>query len=188
MKLKLRDILLMLLRASKNKISGKTKIQKLCYLLSIKTQKEREFQFQAHYYGPYSPAVDFSLSELVGIGFVEEKKSLWAIDNRGFEVVGYDYELTNDGETIADLSKQSDNETYKKIENLVKSLNELGNPDYMQLSAASKAYFILKKEGKEMTSDEIKQKAKDFNWDLTTTDINKAVEILVKLKMIKKQS
>jgi hypothetical protein len=58
----------------------------------------------------------------------------------------------------------------------------------MQLSMASKAYFILQREGKEMTSEEIRQKAKNFNWDLSTTDIDKAVEILEQLNMIKEQN
>jgi len=188
MKIKLRDILLMLLKASGDKIYGKTKIQKICYLLSIKIQKEEDFQFQAHYYGPYSPTIDYSLSELVGIGFVEEKKSPWAVDIRGFEAVRYEYELTKDGKEIANLLEQKEGETYRKIQNFVKILKELGDPDYMQLSMASKAYFILQREGKEMTSEEIRQKAKNFNWDLSTTDIDKAVEILEQLNMIKEQN
>ncbi len=181
MRLKLRDILLMLLKASGEKVSGKTKIQKECYLLSILIQKD--FQFQAHYYGPYSPAVDYALSELVGIGFVKERKSLWAVDSRGFEAVLYDYELTDEGKAMATLLKQKASGVYKKTENLVKSLEKLGNPSYLQLSVASKAYFILKREGKEMASTEIKQKAKDFNWNLKESDINKAVKILERLDL-----
>ncbi|MCK4404005.1 MAG: hypothetical protein KAW02_02840 [candidate division Zixibacteria bacterium] len=185
MKLKLRDILLMLLKASGERISGKTKIQKECYLLSQKLHKN--FQFRAHYYGPYSPVVNDSLSELVGIGFVEEKKLPWGVDNKGFEAVRYDYELTKEGKEMANLLKRADRQTYRQIKNLVKTLEQLNDPDYMQLSAASKAYFILRNEGKKMTSEEIKQKAKDFNWNLKGSDIHKAVEILEQLAMIRDQ-
>lgn len=185
MNIKLRDILLMLLKASDDKIYGKTKIQKICYLLSIKIQKEEDFQFQANYYGPYSPAVDYSQSELVGIGFVKEERLPWGMDNRGFEAVRYDYELTNDGKEMAKILEKTNTKIYKEIENLVKTLKELGDPDYMQLSAASKAYFILKREGKKMTSEEIRQKAVDFNWNLTGSDINKAIKILEQLQLIK---
>jgi uncharacterized protein YwgA len=184
MNLKPRDILLMLFRASGNTISGKTKIQKECYLLSIRLQKD--FNFRAYYYGPYSSTVDDSLSELVGVGFVEEKKLPWGVDGFGFEAVKYEYLLTEDGKIVADLLKRTDIKSYKEIEGFVKTLKDLGDPDYMILSVASKAYFILDKEDKVMTLGEIKQKAKKFNWNLTTSDIDKAVEILKKLKMVKK--
>jgi uncharacterized protein YwgA len=183
MKLKLRDILIMLLKAAGNSVSGKTKIQKECYLLSIKLKED--YQFRAHYYGPYSSAVDYSLSELVGIGFVEEKKLPWGINNKGFEVVRYDYELTNGGKEIANLLKHRSSSTYNKIEKFVKTLKDLGDPDYMQLSAASKAFYILRGEGKEMTPGEIRKKATDFNWNPTASDINKAVKILEQLHLIK---
>lgn len=184
--MKVRDTLLMLLRASNNSISGKTKIHKECYLLSRKMKRIQQLFFKPYYYGPYSPSVDYTLSELVSIGFVNERKLPWDVDNRGFEKVLFEYTLTSEGERMADILKSRYNRKYGQIINFVKTLKDnLGDPSYIDLAAASKAYFILSKEGKTMTPYEIKQKAKDFNWSLT--NINNAERILEELDLIQKK-
>lgn len=178
--MKPRDVLLMLLDAWGGRLSGKTKIHKLTYLLSLKIQED--LNFKAYYYGPFSSVVEYSLSELISIGFVEEKKSLWGVDKWGFEAVRYDYELTKEGKEIANLLTKKNKELYKAIKSFVKTMNDLGDPNYMDLAAASKAYFILRKEGKSMTPLQIKEKAKAFQWSLP--DIDKPEKILEKLGLV----
>lgn len=184
MSTKVRDIILMLFKASDYRISGKTKIQKQCYFLSIKINED--MQFQPHYYGPFSPIVDDALNELIGIGFIEQTKIHWSINNMGFEKILYDYELTEGGKQIATILATNDTITYKKIDNFIKTLKELEDLNYMQLSVAAKAYFILKAEGKNMTFDEITKKSEQFNWHLSSKDIEKSVELLGKLKLATK--
>jgi uncharacterized protein YwgA len=50
--MKIRDMLLIILGSTGGAIESKTKIQKLCYFLSVFL--EEDFGFKAHYYGPYS--------------------------------------------------------------------------------------------------------------------------------------
>lgn len=179
--MRMRHLVLMLLKASPNgKIISKTKLQKEMYFLSLLMKKD--FGFKAHYFGPYSPYVEGGTDELVGAGFVDMKRESFGITNRGFEVRRYDFSITESGAKLASyLAKENPNE-YRTIENLV---GKIGNTDYLNLSIAAKTYFILNKQGSSMTTEEISLKARNFDWNIGSGDIEAAVEILRKLNLVK---
>ncbi len=179
--LALNDVILLIISDLGGEIQSKTKLQKLCYFHSIKTGKD--LGFRAHYYGPYSPLVEKKLDELEGIGLIEKKtQSFGEIYRNGFGVVRYDYKMTKYGQEV--VSAIGSNQEKELLTKFLKKIKELGNPDYLELSLAAKTYFILKKEGKPLTYESIREKAKIVDWEINEKDINKATKLLEKLKLI----
>ena len=183
--MKVRHLIMMLLLASEdNKISTKTKIQKEMYFLSLLLQEE--MSFRAHYYGPFSSEVEEGLDELVGVGFVNERRETLGVDNNlGFEIIRYEFSLTNEGKKFAETLKSNNPRIYEKIKDFTEKLKNIGDPNYMDLSIAAKAYFILHKNQAPMTPEQIDQEAKKFGWEIKKDNIHKAIEILKELGFVK---
>jgi len=181
--MKMRHLVLMLLEASGGSINSKTKIQKEMYFLSL--LMDQDFGFKAHYYGPYSPEVEEGLDELIGAGFVDMRREGFGAVSRGFEVQKYDFFLTDIGKEMASYLIEEYADKYSKIKGLVEKLKEIGELDYLNLSIAAKAYFVLDKKGSPMGRKEIIKKAKKFDWNISSDDINSAVKILEKLNLVK---
>ncbi|RKY88529.1 hypothetical protein DRQ09_02740 [candidate division KSB1 bacterium] len=174
----------MLLNKENGKIDSKTKLQKEIYFISLLLK--RDIEFKAHYYGPYSIEVETALDELIGAGFVNVKRDIWGIDTRyGFEAKKYEFFLTNSGEKLAKIITDENPNDYETIEKFVDNLKKIENLNYLTLSIAAKAYFILSKESKSMTVNQIIEKASRFGWNINRRDIDIAVNILKELKFIK---
>jgi uncharacterized protein len=180
----IRHLILMTLKASGDKIVGKTMIQKQIYFLSLLLNEN--LGFKPHYYGPYSSEVEQALDELIGAGFIDMTRSIFGVDtNTGFEFKRYDFALTKNGKNLAEIVKAENAKTHKKIDEFVKKIEE-NKTDYLSLSIAAKAYFVLNKEGKPMNKDAIREKANLFGWNVTDVDIDNAITILRQLKLIRK--
>lgn len=176
--MKIRDALVVILGSVGGTIESKTKIQKLCYFLSIFLGKD--FGFKAHYYGPYSQQVENALDELRGMGFVSAERVSFGAVSGGFEVIRFDYSLTSDGKAIYHELKGT-----SEAKNMIEQLRKMKDFDYVKLSIAAKAYYILKQEGKSMNADKIREKSKNFNWNITDKDINSAIDFLKGLNLVK---
>ena len=174
----IRDALIIILGALGGKVQSKTKIQKLCYFLSVIFGYD--YGFKAHYYGPYSQQVENALDDLLGIGFVTSARESFGASAGGFEVVRYDYTLTKDGESIYEDLKNLPEAG--KISDLIAKMKDF---DYVKLSIAAKSHYILKQEGKPMNADKIREKSKNFNWNITDKDINSAIDFLKGLNLAK---
>lgn len=176
--MRIRDSLIIILGALGGKVQSKTKLQKLCYFLSV--MFEFDYGFKAHYYGPYSQQVENALDDLLGIGFVVASRESFGASAGGFEVVRYDYSLTKDGESIyEDLKK------LPEAGKIADSLSKMKDFDYLKLSIAAKSFFILKNESKPMNAEKIREKALSFNWNITDTDINTAIDFLKDMSLAK---
>jgi len=183
--MKARHLILMVLNAWGGKIESKTKLHKIIYFISLLLGKD--LKFQAHYYGPYSLEVEQGIDELVGAGFLNVKRDVLGINIKfGFEAKRYEFSLTKSGKKLAKTLKKENPDDSKTIRKFVKKLKEIGDPDYLSLSIAAKAYFILDKEEKAMTKDDIMTKASNFGWKVGEEDINVAVEILSELDFVEK--
>lgn len=171
----IRHILLYLIDISGKKITSKTKIQKQMYFLSI--VMKTDFHFKAHYYGPYSPAVDDAIDELIGAGYIDVTTSIFGIDyDRGFEVKRYEYSLTESGKKL--LSELGDNGDKQTVRDFLGKLNTLGDPGYLELSIAAKVNFINSMRGSILSATVIKEEAKSLGWRLKKEDITNASNIL----------
>lgn len=183
--MKARHLILMLLKASKDKIESKTKLQKAIYFISLLLKSD--LGFKAHYYGPYSAIVGQGLDELVGAGFVNERRDVFGIDaSRGFELKRCEFSLTESGRKLAEILAKENPEEYRTISTFVEKLKETGNPNYLTMSIAAKTYFILDREGRTLTKEQIRSKAKELGWAVGEDDIGNAIEILKKLNFVKK--
>ena len=69
-------------------VDGRTKMQKLFYLLRHKYKKIIPFEYSRHFYGPFSSSLHETILSLVRKNLIEE---------RSFLNVGYSYSLTNLG-------------------------------------------------------------------------------------------
>jgi uncharacterized protein YwgA len=183
--MKARHLILMLLEASGGRIESKTKLQKQIYFISLLLDKD--LGFKAHYYGPYSVKVEEGLDELIGAGFVDMKRNVFGIDmERGFEVKRYEFYLTESGQKFAKILSEENLSEYRQIQEFINCLKDIGELDYLSLSLAAKAYFILSKENRPMNKEELIRKSREFGWNVSKEDINKAIEILTNLNFVQK--
>lgn len=174
----IRDALIIIFGSLGGRVQSKTKVQKLCYFLSVIFGLD--FGFKAHYYGPYSQQVENALDDLLGIGFVEAKRERFGAGAGGFEVVRFDYSLTSDGKAIYQELKGT-----PEAKKMIEQLKKMKDFDYVKLSIAAKSYYILKQDDKPMNADKIREKSKNFNWNITDKDINSAIDFLKGLHLVK---
>jgi uncharacterized protein len=171
-------LLLQLLAESDGHIESKTKIQKEMYFLSKRLRAD--FGFRPHYYGPYSPEVDKSLDELSGAGFIQVHANSLGVDfNRGFEILRYDFLLTESGKGL--LQEIGDSQEKIEVHSFIADLKRIGDPDYLDLSIAAKVLFIKDTNKATLSEKEIKNTAQKFGWNLNNNDIDKAPKILTAL-------
>lgn len=164
-------------------VRGRTLLQKRGYFVSLLAGLASELGYQAHYYGPYSAVLDGTLTEMKNLGFVEEGTTGFGIVSGGFEMRRYDYSLTEDGEKV--LKPFLDTKEYALVADAVHKIRDAGDPDYMELSIAAKAYFILRKQNKGMTSAEMLKEAEKFNWNIPEQSFGRAASFLSTLGLTK---
>src|SRR5260370_26318804 len=109
-------------------------------------------------------------------GFIEEGTTGFGVVSGGFEMRRYDYSLTEDGEKV--LQPFSKSAEYRAIEAAVRKIQEAGDPDYVELSIAAKAFFILQKQQKGMTAAELMKEATKFNSNIPEHSLGRAVAFL----------
>ena len=177
--------LLLLLDAWGGLIAGRTTLQKRIYFLG--ELLDQDFGFGPHYYGPYSPQIESAMGQLVGMGLVREVSNAYGgTGQTAFERRRYDYQLTEDGKTIIDeIRKDSPDD----IGGIVKSLDRIkaaDDLDYMTLSIAAKAHYILKAEGVPMHPDDVVKHAAKFGWDVEEKQLDGAAVFLQQLRLIQR--
>ncbi len=184
------DFVLLLLDAWGGSTSGRTLLQKRAYFVSIlRKESLAPVDFDAHYYGPYSAAIDASVGELKSMGFLDEAAmEFGTFGPSGFEIKRYDYRLTDDGRKVADSLKRTHKHESEVIRETVQRIREAGDPDYSRLSVAAKAYFILAKKGLAMDRAQILRQAKSFAWNIDDESLEKAVAFLEALGLVTQQT
>jgi uncharacterized protein YwgA len=175
--------LLSVISACGGRVCGRTLLQKKSYFIGLLTRVPVHLGYQAHYYGPYSPVVDGTLTQMKNLGFVEEASTGFGIVSGGFEVRRYDYSLTEDGKKV--LKPVLEGSEYKAIQEAVNKIREAGEPDYVELSIAAKAFYILSGRQKGMSSAELLREAKRFNWNISEKSLRRAVDFLKRVGLAK---
>jgi uncharacterized protein YwgA len=177
------DFVLYLVHASGGNIQGRTLLQKRSFFVGELCHID--LGFDAHYYGPYSAEVDNAVGELKSLGFIDEANIGFGVARGGFEMKRYDYRLTHDGTEVVEFLKRSHAEDYKSISQSVQRIADAGNPDYVELSIAAKAYFILTKRRKPMSRAELVREAQKFDWIIDAVSLDRAVTFLEQLGLAK---
>jgi len=183
--MQIRDFLVLCYGALGGSISGKTKLQKMAYFLSLLT--DFEAGYKPHYYGPYSAAVADANLELKALGFISEMNTTYGYDHRGFERARYDYDLTEDGASLLEKKKKEFALQWDRLNSCAQSINFTIDKNYMTLSIAAKTYYILSKSGeKELSYDSIRKSAGSLGWDVNEKEIDQAVQLLEQMNIARR--
>ncbi len=173
------DFVHLALFAMDGKIQGKTKLQKTVYFLGVLTGQLDSLGYRAHYYGPYSGVVRDATNRLRALGFIAQNSvPFGSRDPQGFEMARHDFELTQDGRSIAEQKATTMPAEWAKIQEATETLKKAGDRDYMFMSVAAKTFFIVTGKGGRSTIGEIEAAAKDLGWNPSVDDIKKAAEYL----------
>jgi uncharacterized protein YwgA len=179
------DFLLCVIDAKGEHIRGRTLLQKTCYFVLILLGRLKESDFKAHFYGPYSPALDETLNEMVSLAFIQQRQvGFGAADSSGFEIRRNDFELTEAGKEIAALIKNNNPAESTEIQNCVRKIREAGDPNYLELSIAAKVYFIVSSRDERLTKQSIVRYAQSLGWSIEHDSIDKAVSFLQRLDLV----
>lgn len=170
------QFLLSLVHASGGRVRGRTMLQKKGFFVLVLTRLPVHLAYQAHYYGPYSATLDGTLTQLKNLGFIEEATTGFGVVSGGFEMRRYDYCLTNDGRAI--LEPLTPTAEYKAIAEAIKKIQEAGDPDYIELSVAAKAFYILRRKGKGMSVSDLQREAEKFNWSIPEQSLHRSIQFL----------
>jgi uncharacterized protein YwgA len=164
-------------------IKGKTKLQKRGYFLSLLL--ERDLGYLPHYYGPFSPTMDSALGDLKALGFVEERIDRFGVvGDQGFEIKRFDYVLTEDGKTVLNALKKKKKDDHGSASETLAKITD-NEPNYMVQSIAAKAIFILKKQNQPMNPKQIRTEAQKFDWEFSPDSLDKAVEYLREMCLVR---
>lgn len=177
------EFLLCVIEASGGRIQGRTLLQKRAFFLAELTGIDAGLRFDAHYYGPYSATVEGTVTQLKNLGFVQESNTGFGILKGGFEVKRYDYSLTEDGKVLVELLRETPE--YFALEAGMRKMADAGDPNYLELSIAAKAYFLLKKKRGKMGVSELLTEAEKYNWTISPESIRRAVDFLKALGVAK---
>jgi uncharacterized protein YwgA len=177
-----RDVLLLAYRAFDGNMRGKTLLQKRVYFLSVVL--DMGLGYDAHYYGPYSEDVSSANSELKSLGYISESSSSWGFDQRGFELARYDFKLTDTGEKIAERKAERHSDLWQRLSAAAAVLKKAGNLDYMELSIAAKAYFVLIRLNGRADMEDIAGMLPKFGWSVSKQQLENAAEFLAKANLV----
>lgn len=117
---------------SDSSIRGRTRFQKIVFLLKEKYGISFDFEFKPYYYGPYSEELSDTLSLLTALKFVEEDA-----EYLGMGITRYDYQLTQRGKRYFEAAQRDAREGTRRI------IKKLGK-DIMRVSLLPTPELISK--------------------------------------------
>jgi uncharacterized protein YwgA len=175
-----RQVVLLVVNDVGHRRNGKTFIQKVCFFVGKRTG--HTLGFGPHFFGPYSDDVAGDLAFLVGGGLVTESRhGRGVIGDVGWEVAHVDYRLTDKGqEAVRFLDAKYPTES-AQVRSAIRQVLGAGSLDYIELSVAAKAAWILEEKGKSLNLDNIANVAGRFRSPVSPSQVERATEFLRKL-------
>lgn len=175
------DFVQLALLACGGEIKGSTKLQKTMYFLGLLTGFIDDLDYQPHLYGPHSFEVADAISTLQGIGFASSSVgSMGSVDPQGFEIRRFDYHLTEEGRRAAERKARTYPELWQKLQEGVEHLRLAGNLEYVPLSIAAKASFLVRQR---LAAADDQELAKVFGWPVALEQIRAGLEYLRRLNL-----
>lgn len=179
------DFVHLSLLALGGRIRGKTKLQKMVYLLGIITGNLDELGYRPHFYGPYSADVADAVDRLKSLGFVDESVAgSGGFDQSGFEVARHDFRVNAVGRRIAEAKSHRYTAMWRRLTRAAELLRKAGEQDYEKLSIAAKAFFMLGEKQGKATSAELAELAPKFGWSVKPEQIQDAAQYLQRLGLV----
>lgn len=179
MNLQPRSIILLAIDAFGGRICGKTLLQKRLYFTEILLNESLGLDFEAHYYGPYSACVNSELATLKLQDQLREEAATYGCStSSGFEMRRYSYELTAAGRASVEWLRNNYTEECERIASAAKRVVEAGDLDYMDLSFAAKAHWVLRRASTAMSDADIAREATRFGWQVQPDQIKRGVQFL----------
>jgi uncharacterized protein YwgA len=177
-------LILVLIDAAGGHLRGKTLLQKRAFFLCQGFECDEDYH--AHYYGPYSARIDNTLGQLKAVGFVEERsQGFGLLDRVGFEWRRYEFALTQDGRQVLSAYEKQAPDLVNRMRKYLQQMEQAGdNGDYVTLSIAAKVFYILRTQQKPMTDSEILSTAKQFGWDISAEQIDRASKFLERMQLV----
>ena len=181
--LQLDNALMLILRANRNEIDGRTTLQKLMYLCSQRVQVEGTEDFKPSYYGPYSANLTEAIERSVGLKFLREEPRITRRDH-----VSYRYSLGEDVIGIIDKLEQTYSVQFEKISKIVADANSYCGLNPYALSYAAKVHYMLKQGKKPIDFRAAARKAEEFDWKMNEGQAKAGIDLLLALRFAKKNS
>jgi len=117
-----------------SKVRGRTRIQKDVCILKYRDKIPFNFEFESHYYGPYSSELADTINTLVAAGLLKQNVTRLSPDIRR-----YDYALTEEGKEMLQRVKVAlRQEEPVLLEQLVRKTGKLKQLSIPQAIALSK--------------------------------------------------
>ena len=120
--------------SDKNKIEGRTKLQKIVYL-SSRTDDVFNFSFIGYHYGPYSRELQKTITKMIAFNLIDEEEEGINHNTR------YNYRLTSEGiKKAEEIWKKTEKGLQERIEKLAitgKELNENSFKDVLNQAYAT---------------------------------------------------
>jgi len=131
---KLSDLELLILslkNSQREVIEGRTKLQKLVFLLKKLHRIDFSYHFTPYFYGPYSSDLQTDIDYLVSLGLVTEARESTTSGIR------YTYKLTDSGSKLAEALSSK----YGRNTEFTRAVNELSKypPDFLIVAAKTLA-------------------------------------------------
>ena len=161
---------------------GRTALQKLIYFETVKMPSS--IHYRPHYYGPFSRDVAVALEKLVTIDCLDEEVTRTDTHD------SYSYKMKPEWKKLIQEDGRTEHQQYETIKNIVKKCDDFCGLQANILSYAAKAFYILtsaeQKGIKEVTIDDVKQIGKNFRWELSSTDTERGLELLLQMNLAKR--
>jgi uncharacterized protein YwgA len=141
--------------------------------------------YRAHFYGPYSTDVAEAVDWLKIIGAIDQSGAGGGtFDSSGFEIKRYDYVLNANGRTFAERTAHRHEKAWHEVQQAAISLKNARSKDYLSLSIAAKADFLLDQQRGSASREELRRLASRFGWEVTPSKLDEAGDFLVKLGLV----
>lgn len=173
-----RHLVLLVVAAAGQRISGKTYLQKTCFFVGTLLGETRGFR--DFYWGPYSDDVSAEITTLTAVGYLRQERRRRR-DSRGH---GWedpcDYSVTAEGQRAVEYVRNvfadewvSVNEALRKIEGAA------GAIDYIGLSLAAQTCWLVQKRGP-TPIEQVVEQVQEF-WPVDQRQVEEARRFLENL-------
>jgi hypothetical protein len=93
----------------------------------------------------------------------------------------YSFDLTADGKASVEWLRKNYEEDSARVIAAAKQVLEAGNFDYIDLSFAAKAHWVLRQTSNAMSDSDISREATRFGWKVQPEQIHRGVQFLFKI-------